>query len=258
MSENARAEGSGTVGGKAAGTVFVTGSSRGIGRAIALRAARDGFDVVVHCRSRRAEADAVAAEIAALGRAARVLQFDVVDRALSAELLTRDVEAHGMYYGVVCNAGLAYDTAFPAMSGEQWDSVIRSNLDAFYNVLQPLIMPMVRRRAAGRIITLSSVSGLIGNRGQVNYSAAKAGVIGATKALAVELAKRQITVNCVAPGLIDTDMVDEHVPQEEILKMIPMQRSGTADEVAGVVSFLLSADAAYVTRQVIAVNGGLC
>jgi 3-oxoacyl-[acyl-carrier protein] reductase len=242
----------------AAKTVLVTGSSRGIGRAIALRMARDGFDVVVHCRSRRAEADAVAAEIVSLGRSARVLQFDVVDRALCAELLVKDVEANGAYFGVVCNAGLAHDTAFPAMTGEQWDSVLRSNLDAFYNVLQPLIMPMVRKRAPGRIVTLSSVSGLVGNRGQVNYSAAKAGIIGATKALAIELAKRNITVNCVAPGLIDTDMVSEHVPMDEILKMIPMQRSGTADEVAGVVSFLMSPDAAYVTRQVIAVNGGLC
>jgi 3-oxoacyl-[acyl-carrier protein] reductase len=241
-----------------ANTVLITGSSRGIGRGIALRLARDGFDIVVHCRSRRAEADAVSGEIQALGRAARVLQFDVTDRALAAEALTKDIEANGAYFGVVCNAGLTHDTAFPAMSGEAWDSVIRGNLDAFYNVLQPLIMPMVRRRAPGRIVTLSSVSGLIGNRGQVNYSAAKAGIIGATKALAVELAKRQITVNCVAPGLIETDMVEEHVPVEEILKVIPMRRSGTVDEVAGVVSFLMSADAAYITRQVIAVNGGLC
>jgi 3-oxoacyl-[acyl-carrier protein] reductase len=240
------------------GTVLVTGSSRGIGRAIALRLAREGFDIVVHCRSRRAEADAVAAEVVALGRTARVLQFDVTDRASCIELLSKDVEANGAYYGVVCNAGLTYDTAFPAMTGEQWDSVIRGNLDAFYNVLQPLIMPMVRRRAPGRIVTMSSVSGLVGNRGQVNYSAAKAGIIGATKALAIELAKRQITVNCVAPGLVDTDMAHENLPMDEILKMIPMQRTGTADEVAGVVSFLMSADAAYVTRQVIAVNGGLC
>lgn len=240
------------------GTVLVTGSSRGIGRAIALRLARDGFDIAVHCRSRREEADAVAAEVQNLGRAARVLQFDVTDRALCADLLTQDLEKHGACFGVVCNAGLTHDTAFPAMSGEAWDNVIRSNLDAFYNVLQPLIMPMVRRRAPGRIVTLSSVSGIIGNRGQVNYSAAKAGIIGATKALAVELAKRQITVNCVAPGLIETEMVEEHVPVEEILKVIPMQRTGTVDEVAGVVSFLMSPDAAYVTRQVLAVNGGLC
>lgn len=240
------------------GTVLVTGSSRGIGRGIALRLARDGYDVVVHCRSRLAEAEVVAAEIRALGRGARCLQFDVADRARCAELLEADVAAHGAYYGVVCNAGLAHDTAFPAMSGEAWDSVIRANLDAFYNVLQPLVMPMVRRRAPGRIVTLSSVSGLVGNRGQVNYSAAKAGVIGATKALAVELAKRAITVNCVAPGLIETDLVAEHAPIEEILKAVPAQRMGTVEEVAAVVAFLMSPGAAYVTRQVIAVNGGLC
>lgn len=239
-------------------TILVTGSSRGIGRAIALRAAADGFDVVVHCRSRRDEAETVVAEIKTLGRQARVLQFDVVDRAACAQALAEDIAASGAYYGVVCNAGIHADAAFPAMTEAQWDGVVRTNLDAFYNVLHPVIMPMVRRRAPGRIVTMASVSGLVGNRGQVNYSAAKAGVIGATKALAIELAKRQITVNCVAPGLIGTDMLDEHVPLEEILKMIPAQRVGTAEEVAAAVAFLLSREASYITRQVLAVNGGMC
>ncbi|CAM3649899.1 3-oxoacyl-ACP reductase FabG [Corallococcus sp. ZKHCc1 1396] len=237
-------------------TVLVTGSSRGIGRAIALRLARDGFDVVVHCRSRREEADAVAARVRDAGREARVLQFDVSDRAGTQAALLADVEAHGCYYGVVCNAGIARDNAFPSMTSEEWDSVIHTNLDAFYNVLNPLTMPLVRRRKPGRIVTLASVSGLMGNRGQVNYSAAKAGIIGATKALAVELAKRNITVNCVAPGLIDTEMVDPQVV-EEALKLIPARRMGTPEEVAAAVSFLMAEDAGYITRQVISVNGGM-
>ena len=237
-------------------TVLVTGSSRGIGKAIALRLARDGYDIVLHCRSRREEADAVAQQIVALGRQARVLQFDIAERTATAAALEADIEQHGCYYGVVCNAGVARDNAFPAMSGEDWDIVLQTNLDGFYNVLNPLIMPLVRRRAPGRIVTLASVSGLIGNRGQVNYSAAKAGIIGATKALALELAKRAITVNCVAPGLIETDMISE-LPMDEALKMIPARRIGKPDEVAAAVSFLLGDDAAYITRQVISVNGGL-
>jgi 3-oxoacyl-[acyl-carrier protein] reductase len=239
-------------------TVLVTGSSRGIGRAIALNLADAGYDIVVHCRSRRDEADAVLAEIVAKGRTARVIQFDIADRAASAAALEADVGEHGAYYGVVCNAGLTRDGAFPGLTSEDWDQVLRTNLDGFYNVLHPLVMPMIRRRKAGRIVCITSVSGMIGNRGQVNYSASKAGVIGAAKALAVELAKRKITVNCVAPGLIDTDMLDPDVPVEQILKVIPMERTGTPEEVAAAVRFLVSPEAGYITRQVLAVNGGLC
>lgn len=237
-------------------TVLVTGSSRGIGRAIALRLAQAGHDVVVHCRSGLEQAEAVANDVRALGRQARVLSFDVADRSAASAALLADVDAHGAYYGVVCNAGIARDNAFPAMSGDEWDSVVHTNLDAFFNVLNPLVMPMVRRRKPGRIVTLASVSGLIGNRGQTNYAAAKAGIIGATKSLAIELAKREITVNCVAPGLIDTEMISEEV-LEEAMKMIPLRRMGRPEEVAALVAFLMSADAAYITRQVISVNGGL-
>ncbi len=236
--------------------VLITGSSRGIGRAIALHLARDGYEVVIHCRSQREQAEAVQQLILEAGGKASILQFDVADREQAKQLLDADMETNGAYYGVVCNAGIARDNAFPAMSGEDWDAVIHTNLDAFYNVLNPVIMPMVRRRKPGRIVTLASVSGIMGNRGQVNYSAAKAGIIGATKALAIELAKRDITVNCVAPGLINTDMIDE-APVEEALKLIPMRRAGEPDEVASLVSYLLSAPAGYITRQVISVNGGM-
>jgi len=236
--------------------VLVTGSSRGIGKAIALRLAKDGFDIVVHCRNGVKQAEETVQQIKALGRNANLLQFDVCDREKAKASIEEDIELNGAYYGVVCNAGLTQDTAFPAMTGDEWDSVIRTGLDGFYNVVQPTVMPMVQTRKGGRIVTLSSVSGIVGNRGQVNYSAAKAGLIGATKALALELAKRKITVNCVAPGLIDTDMTED-LPVNEIMKMVPLKRMGKPEEVAGAVSFLISDDAAYITRQTISVNGGL-
>jgi 3-oxoacyl-[acyl-carrier protein] reductase len=235
---------------------LVTGSSRGIGRAIALRLAKDGFSVTLHCRSGIAEAQKVAAEIAQFGNGAEILQFDVRERAAAKAALEADVAANGAFYAVVINAGIARDNTFAALSDEDWDEVLDTSLDGFYNVMRPLVMPMVRAKAGGRIVVLSSVSGVMGNRGQVNYSAAKAGLAGAAKALAVELASRKITVNCVAPGPIATDMI-AGAPLEEMLKMVPVGRLGTPEEVAATVAFLLSDDAAYITRQVIGVNGGM-
>ena len=236
--------------------VFVSGSSRGIGRAIALRLARDGFAVTVHCRSRSAEAEGLVSEIVVAGGAADFLMFDVRDRVLASASLEQTVAEKGAYYGIVCNAGISRDGAFPALTGEDWDSVLNTSLDGFFNVVHPLIMPMVRAKCGGRIVTLASVSGVMGNRGQVNYSAAKAGLIGATKALAVELGSRGITVNCVAPGLIETEMTD-NLSMAEALKIVPMNRVGTPDEVAAAVSFLMSNEASYITRQVLGVNGGI-
>ncbi len=237
-------------------TVLVTGSSRGIGRAIAIKLAKDGFDVVIHCRSHRLEAESALEEIIKVGGKGRILQFDVSDRLMSAEVLKQDNETYGAYYGVVCNAGIAKDNAFPALTDSDWDTVIHTNLDSFYNVLHPVIMPMIRRKDSGRIVTLSSASGIIGNRGQVNYSAAKAGIIGATKSLAIELAKRKITVNCIAPGLIETNML-EGAELTEALKFVPLRRIGKPQEVAALASFLFSDDASYITRQVISINGGM-
>jgi len=235
---------------------LITGSSRGIGKVMALYLAKRGHPVIVHCRSRLSEAEGVKAAIESSGGIARVLQFDVNDRRACAEALAADIAEHGAYYGIICNAGLASDAPFPALSGEQWDSVVGTNLNGFYNVLQPVVMEMVGARKPGRIITMSSVSGEMGNRGQVNYSAAKAGVIGATKALALELAKHKITVNSIAPGLIETDMTQD-LDIEMMKRYIPMRRIGRPEEVAAVAAFLLSSEAAYITKQVISVNGGL-
>lgn len=236
--------------------VLVTGASKGIGRAIAYQLAKDGFTIAIHYVADRTGAEQTLAEIIEAGGKGRLIQFDISNRQQCRERLEADIEKYGAYYGVVSNAGITRDSVFPAMTEQEWDSVIHTNLDGFYNVLHPCVMPMVKLRTGGRIVTLASVSGMIGNRGQANYSAAKAGIIGATKSLALELAKRKITVNCVAPGLIDTGMVDEHVKQQA-LPEIEMGRMGKPEEVAGLVSYLMSDIAGYVTRQVISINGGL-
>ncbi|BCG09949.1 MULTISPECIES: 3-ketoacyl-ACP reductase FabG2 [Buttiauxella] len=239
-------------------TVLITGASKGIGKAIALGLAADGFAVVVHYHRDEAGAQQTLEEIKTQGGTGRVMQFDSSEREQCRSVIEADIEKHGAYWGVVNNAGITRDGAFPALSDDDWDGVIRTNLDSFYNVIQPCVMPMIGLRAGGRIITLSSVSGLMGNRGQVNYSAAKAGIIGASKALAIELAKRKITVNCIAPGLIDTGMIEmEEAALTEAMRLIPLQRMGQPEEVAGLARYLMSPVAGYVTRQVISINGGM-
>ena len=235
--------------------VLITGSSRGIGASIARRLANE-YEVVLHARSKSDELLKMASELGA-----KFMTFDVADTAAAREMIETDMEANGVYYGIILNAGITRDNTFVGLSDEEWFDVIDVNLNGFYNVLRPALMPMIRARKPARIVTLSSVSGVIGNRGQVNYSASKAGIIGASKALAVELASRGITVNCVAPGLIKTDMSEEILNSDfldEVLKAIPAKRAGEAGEVAGLVKFLLSDEASYITRQVIGVNGGLC
>lgn len=237
-------------------TVLITGASRGIGKSIAIYLATRGYDLVLHYNSNKAAAEQVLQEIEKLGGHGRILSFDISNREETETILTNDINEHGAYYGVICNAGINADTPFPAMSGETWDKVLHTNLDGLYNVLHPIVMPMISARNGGRIIAMSSISGVMGNRGQVNYAASKAGIIGAVKSLAIELAKRNITVNAIAPGVIETDMTAD-LPIEEIQKMIPMRRMGKPSEIASLVAYLLSDDAAYITRQVISVNGGM-
>jgi len=233
--------------------VLVTGASGGIGAAIARALHGMCFQLCLHYHRNAAKAEALAQELGG----ARTLSFDLRDRDGARAAIEKEIEAQGAFWGVVCNAGVTQDNTFAALSGEDWDKVLDTNLGGFYNVLNPLVMPLVRLRDGGRIVSIASVSGLMGNRGQTNYSAAKAGLIGASKALAVELASRRITVNCVAPGLIETDMTDKGLPLEEILKQIPLGRAGTPAEVAAMVAYLFSEPAAYVTRQVLSINGGM-
>ena len=238
--------------------VLVTGAGTGLGKAIAIELCKNDFEVVLHYRSSKSGIEDALSRINELGKKATSLCFDITDRAQCKQILEQDIEQNGSYYGIVCNAGITKDAAFPMMTDDDWDSVVRTNIDGFYNVVKPCIMPMIAAHEGGRIIAISSVSGIMGNRGQVNYSASKAALIGAVKALALEVAKRNITVNAVAPGLIDTQMtkLDETV-KKEILKMIPLKRMGKPQDVADTVAFLMSDKANYITRQVISVNGGL-
>ncbi len=234
--------------------VLITGSSRGIGKACAICLAKNGFDIVLHCSKNIERLNPIKEEILKLGVNARTLSFDVSNREECEKILLDDIEKNGVYYGIILNAGIAKDNPFPSMENCEWDDVINVNLNGFYNVLKPLIMPLIQKRE-GRIVVMSSISGQTGNRGQVNYSASKAGLIGATKALSREVAKRNITVNCIAPGVIESDMTEELPP--EIVKSIPMKRMGKTDEVASLANYLLSKEASYITGQVIGVNGGL-
>jgi 3-oxoacyl-[acyl-carrier protein] reductase len=238
-------------------SILVTGASSGIGRAIAARLAQDGYDVVVHYSQNSEGANQTMKLVGEYSTNSRLICFDMADTTQTRAAIEADMELHGAYYGVVCNAGITRDKVFPALSLEDWRQVIDVNLNGFYNVLHPIVLPMVRRRKPGRIVTISSASGIMGNRGQVNYSASKAGIIGASKALALDLAKKKITVNCVAPGLIESEMT-ENLPLELILESVPVGRIGKPEEVAATVSFLCSSEAAYITRQVLSVNGGLC
>ena len=235
--------------------VLVTGASGGIGRSIALAASEAGYHITAHYNRGKEAAESLEKEILQKGGSIDLIQFDVSDREGCREKLENWTAANGAFWGVICNAGIAADNAFPALSGDEWDRVLRIDLDSFYNVIHPLIMPICRKKQ-GRIITISSVSCVMGNRGQVNYSAAKAGIIGAAKALAMELASRSITVNCIAPGIIETDMISG-LQMENVLPMIPMARTGKPEEVAALAVFLLSESASYITRQVISVNGGM-
>ena len=234
---------------------LVTGGSGAIGAAICRRLAADGMHVIIHANRNIAGAEALRNELLSNGGSAEAIQFDVVDGPATQLALESLLQA-GPIQIVVNNAGIHNDAVFPGMSREQWHSVIDVSLHGFFNVTQPLSMPMIRSRW-GRIITISSIAGITGNRGQTNYAAAKGALHAATKSLALELGSRGITVNAVAPGIITSDMSKDVFDADTIARMVPMKRAGKPEEVADLVGFLASENAAYITGQIISVNGGM-
>lgn len=236
--------------------ILITGASRGIGNAIARTLIEEGYSIAACYHTSAAFIEPLQRCADEKGVELTLLQFDVSDRDAARTIIEADMAANGIYYGVVCNAGITKDVPFPAMSTEDWDSVLRTNLESLYAIIQPVVMPMIQARKGGRIVVIASVSGISGNRGQVNYSASKAGLIGAAKSLALELGKRNITVNCIAPGVIETDMVSSEII-EHVKPLIALKRIGKPEEVAAAVSFFLSESASYITKQVLCVDGGM-
>ena len=237
-------------------SILITGASGSIGLAISKKVISNGYDAVL-CYNRN---DSFIEKIKDYSKDydvnIRFLKIDVSNRDEAKNILLKDIEDNSAYYGVVLSSGITMDNAFPAMTGEEWDNVIDVNLKSFYNIVNPIIMPMISGKKGGRIIAISSVSGIIGNRGQVNYAASKAGLIGAVKSLAIELGKRNITVNCIAPGVIESEMINDEII-EHAKNMIALKRIGKPEDVANVVNFLLSDEANYITKQVISIDGGM-
>ena len=235
--------------------VLIVGASGAIGGAIASVLDKENNQLSLHARNNPEKLNALSKTMTNQ-KEMPFLIFDVANTEQCKEVLLEDIDKNGAYYGVVLSAGFYRDAPFAGMSEEDWHSVVRTNLDSFYNVIHPLILPMIQLKQGGRIVVVSSLSGIVGNRGQANYSAAKAGLIAASKSLAKEVAKRKITVNCVAPGFIESDMT-EAISKDLMKNMVPMQRAGTPIEVASCVEYLFSENAGYITGQVISINGGI-
>ena len=235
-------------------TALILGGCRGIGKAISVRLAKDGFDIAATCRKKGADSESLEKEVAAAGRQCTILELDVCDRDGARKVLT-DAFGENAPDAVIYNSGITRDNLFVFMDNAEWDNVLDTNLRGFYNTVQPLLFGMLAKRK-GRIVVISSASGQTGQAGQVNYSASKAGLIGAVKALAREVGRKGILVNAVAPGVIETEMTKE-LPKDQVLPLIPLHRTGKAEEVAGAVSFLCGPDSTYIHGQVLAVNGGL-